>query len=1400
MAIVNSQRDVDLSTVLANSYINLTVTDGISPNGYWYYYTPANGNNTSLLSSVTPYHWGNVLPLAGAASTMIIDGTMPWITESWDGANTKYHGGCIEYIGPGVNDITDEQEDDAFFFAHLGTLSTAPDDDIFYWDRAYEPFAGTDWEYYQYHAHSPTFYPNYENGRQVMGAGGYIDPADKAYGYMITTQVKSGGVTYSSVLGRIHTPSVGGAHNSHNDVTLPSPANKNYMPGGIMRGAGERFHAFYITANGADWDFLTRTYTDAAQSFGAQTLIGTFDLANPTFNPSANEQSQYPVRASCGAAFGARIYFPVILNNVSSGFDLEIWSFNSLDTIAGGSLTRQVLVSGATARPDCFCATLGTTALYVLFTDVANGGTDLWKYDGTTWSSQGSFLTNNSADPIRVHGFEFNSQDFRWYALLSGTASGGGTYLGPGLYSFELDDAFTGYAHLDYDATNNSFVERGVLTAGYLKYTPSVATLTRVNDTEPQAIAADTQILNYTQPNNQWFNRKSVGFGGKDFYYHSITLQDGRRFACGQVTDNAGNQGGPGSGDFLISVYTADLSSAVHLAAGTSGDDYLTGCWEDTANRRIYMTGYCKGAVVPKGDIWIHGWCRNLSDGGNAMEWRDMAVDSNGNVYLIGSHDAGWLIIAKYDSNYNIKWQREIGDGSSFTDVGLGVAVDADDGVYFCGETQEQGQGLKDALLFKMDGDGNLVWAKVYGNASDNSATSVTCVLDGTDIRVVISIVTGTDTVFLVTDDAGTIVEQNKVTGLKVNRVRPNQTDATSGRFLFAGNDGGGTTKGLVGMCEINSASRFVQWLSSVDATDEVNIKDMINTDVADSAGEGAHYVLCGNIEDNGLIMQLYADENGAGSWTITKNWAKTMDLNPLAVANCHCSFNSITSTPYTGDIAIYVAGSAMGPVVPAMGMEECILLQFSDSGDLIWQNGFGHDMDEKFVTISMDSLNRNIIAAGWSESHSSSRDAIFFRADKNGFGTGIYNLTSSGTAPYYYNKSTYAVIANVDTFAQETAPADTAGGLTATAYDPGIEISDYLARDFDGAFGANGVFTGIIAYFDLDKFQDYLNSDEYRRQAADRCDPLIYVSDVNLIGGFYQFATVGDGSADDGNIFGYDIIRHSDGTVWAIGQTSGDITKYNTGLSGVYDYLLIELDPATGELEFYQNGTEKDEETYALTELANGKIAFVGRTTGTLGGTPTGGYDIFLGIWDLASETAEYYQIGSGLDDVAVNVHDLGSNTLAVVYFTNGAVGGSVNTGSQDIGVIKFNYSTDVWGTAYQTGSTTSELFEQNGKPSALLSNDRIAITASSAGVFADDSITYGFLDVCLAILNLSTGEWRKYQLGTTANEISSSASRAGDTLLLGGNAGGSFDDDIDAIFVEFDALEGLVGRTSSV
>lgn len=1386
MAIINPAKSV----AITSGYLNLPITAGISTNGYWYLYIPATPGNTGLFSKIKPYRFGTALPLAGGATQMTINGTMPFISETWNGTPTNYHGGCIEWIGPGINDVTNAKEDDAFFFAHQGTLSTTPANNTMYWDRAFDPEAGFEWQYYQYHQHSPTFYATYENGRQTISGNGYIDPNDKAFGYMITTRVSVSGTNYSSVLARVHTPSVGGAHNSHNDQTLPTIANRNYLPCGILRGVGERFHCFYITANGSQWELLNRTYTDAAGAFTAQVSLGIYDFADPLFNPGANQQSQYPFRASCGVSYGARIYFPVIMNNATSGFDLEIWSFNSLDTIAGGSLVRQVLATGLTVRPDCYVANYGTEKIHAIYSDIANGGTRVWEYDGVTWTNIGAFLTNSAANPLRIHGFFFNTEDFKYYALLSGTAAGGGTYTGPGLYTFEFDNPFLGYDHLDYDYTTNAFIKRGPLELGYLEWNNVEGKYTKYTTAEPQAIAANLNIMTYQQPPNQWFNRNQVGFGGKDFYYHTITLRDGRRFAVGQITDNPENVGVPESGDFLVSIYSPDLKSALHFAAGTTGDDYLTGVWESQTSTKVWMTGYCKGLVVPKYDVWIHGWCRNLSDGGSALEWHDMATDSLGNIYCVGAHDAGWLVLAKYDKNYVIQWQKRLGDNSSFSDIGRGIVVDSTDNIYIAGSTEEVGAGSSDALLIKINSDGDILFAKAYGDINANSANSVCIVRKNTTDYVVMGVVTGTDTIFVVTDTSGTIVEQNLVNNLTVNRVRHNQSTPTAGRFLFAGTN---STQGRFGMCEIISTSgRMVQWISSLTSLNTIVAYDIANTD-AGSGGLSVGYAVCGSDGTNGLMLKVLVDEI-AGVYTVSSYWQK--NIADSIIKAMHVT-NYTETTRY-----IYGVGTTDNSGIAPMGMHEGLMTKWAASdGTLDHQNVLGHDMDEQLVAVMPDFTGRNMIAAGWSESHSDSRDAIFFRYDKNGFGTGRYTYSETGTMPYFYNKSSLAVTTNTSTLGSISAPTDIDPSYDTNTYVPFIEPSDYLSRDFDGPIGADGLFNFIIAYLDLDLLQEWLNGPTYKAAVA-RGDKVIYFDDVSAIGGFYQAATVGDGSADDGNMFGYDVIQHSNGKIYAIGQTSGDITMTNPGTSGVYDYLLVELDPATNELKFYQNGGDKDEETYALTELADGRIAYVGRTTGDLASPNQGGYDIFLGIFDPTTETSDYYSIGSGLDDAGVNVHDLnnGSNELVVVYFTYGSLTGTTNAGSQDIGVIRFNYVTDTWGTAYQTGSNTSELYLQQGKPSALISNDRVAITTSSVGVFADDALTYGYLDVCVAILYLVTGEWKKYQVGTTSNEVASSLSAFGDTLLIGGNQGGSFTDDIDAIFVEFDALEATVGISSSI
>jgi hypothetical protein len=595
-------------------------------------------------------------------------------------------------------------------------------------------------------------------------------------------------------------------------------------------------------------------------------------------------------------------------------------------------------------------------------------------------------------------------------------------------------------------------------------------------------------------------------------------------------------------------------------------------------------------------------------------------------------------------------------------------------------------------------------------------------------------------------------------------------------------------------MAEVLSAGNNIKWISGFNSAGNIAATDIANTNAA-AAGLNAGFVVCGNDDTSGFVIKINVDEI-AGNFTITSLWQKNL---------ADSMFSAMTVSPYTDtEKYAYVVGTTDNSGIAPMGMDEGLMTSWAvNDGTLAHQNVFGHDMDEQWGSVIPDSTGRNIIVAGWSQSHSDSRDAIFFRYDKHGFGTGVYNLTAAGVMPYFYNASSLVTSTNSAVIDSVVTPVNSSAGYSAEIYSTTMENSEYLSRDFDGAFGPSGVFTMIIAYLDLDLLQGWLNSATYKEAIA-RGDKVIYFTadEAQQLGGFYQIATVGDGSTDDGSIFGYDIIEHSNGKIYAIGQTSGDITKTNTGVSGTYDYLLVELDPVTDQIEFYQNGTDDDEETYALTELSNGKIAYVGRTSGTLASPNEGGYDVFLGIFDPTTELSDYYSIGSGLDDAALNVHDLnsGSNDLAIVYFSYGSLGTATNSGSQDLGVIKFNYATETWGTAWQTGSETSEIYLQQGKPSALLSNERIAITTSSVGVFADDAVTYGYLDVCLAILNLVTGEWSKFQVGTTSNEVASSCAVFGDTLLISGNAGGSFTDDIDAIFVEFDAQEGLSGRISSI
>lgn len=614
-------------------------------------------------------------------------------------------------------------------------------------------------------------------------------------------------------------------------------------------------------------------------------------------------------------------------------------------------------------------------------------------------------------------------------------------------------------------------------------------------------------------------------------------------------------------------------------------------------------------------------------------------------------------------------------------------------------------------------------------------------------------------------------------------------------------------------------------------------------------------------------------------------------------------------------------------------------MLNDSD-GSLAWANTLGHmGQDDINKTMVWDAHDRNFVTVGSSTSHSVGEDGILFRLWKDGFGTGVYHTDVSTSNAYYYDSSyiyptsfTFAGEYDSNTFPNTSlSTLQVSAGLSASLIDNG---DNTVHVEYNGSYGANGLFTGFVAAVDQSDLQDFKNTEQFISESQEG-------KIVHRVGNdffkVWQVSTVGDATADDGNIFAYDVIKSRDQEYYyAGGQVSGNIAKTNTGQSGVYDYTLFQWDIASKNFRFWQNGTALDEEIYAITELTgtallitdppvagqgrqsgtvewtpdtagtyyyqcglhsvmggqlvvtdtqagtntysisvtapnslaynmsgsdrngtinsaasnptitidtgdtvrfqinssghpfylqtapgtggskNGHIAFCGRTTGQLGtdiGSPDsdtplfGGYDLFLGIFDPNAWTAEYYNQGSGFNDKAMNVHDLHPkipNTLALTYTSFGSVNQSTTFGSEDIGVITFNYDNDSWSKGFQIGSETSEEIDQNGKPSTLLSDGRLAVVCNTAGTFADDTITYGSKDMGLGIFNFdSDGSgnykgWSKYQIGSGSSDFSYSIDNNGSTYLITGYSEATWDKSVSGVFVEFDPERNLLGKSA--
>ncbi len=196
----------------------------------------------------------------------------------------------------------------------------------------------------------------------------------------------------------------------------------------------------------------------------------------------------------------------------------------------------------------------------------------------------------------------------------------------------------------------------------------------------------------------------------------------------------------------VLDVRTAlgTTDTAWGVATDGAGNIYVAGDTVDTLPGEDKAGG--RDAFIAKFDgngnrLWAHLLGSTADDTA-----RGIAVDANGNAFIVGSSNGGQLplqaprqsvdfFIAKYDTNGVRQWVRQ--DGSAGWDYAHGVAVDATGNAYMTGTVEgnfdassNPGVGY-DAFVAKYGGNGNRIWFSRLASKGPDEARAVAVSRDG---------------------------------------------------------------------------------------------------------------------------------------------------------------------------------------------------------------------------------------------------------------------------------------------------------------------------------------------------------------------------------------------------------------------------------------------------------------------------------------------------------------------------------------------------------------------------------------------------------------------------------------------------------------------------------------------
>jgi hypothetical protein len=227
---------------------------------------------------------------------------------------------------------------------------------------------------------------------------------------------------------------------------------------------------------------------------------------------------------------------------------------------------------------------------------------------------------------------------------------------------------------------------------------------------------------------------KTIGGSNEDRAYSIVQSSDG-----GYVIAGSTRSFGAGSDD----IYLVKLDSSGNVVwTKTIGGSYEDFAWSiiQSSDGGYVVAGYT-GSFGSGGDIFVV----KLDSSGNVVWAKTIGGnDSESAFSIIQSSDGGYVVaggveisrtydfdmyITKLDSSGNVQWAKTIGGSSG--DEANSIIQSSDGGYVVAGNTRSFGAGDVDIFIVKLDGSGNVVWAKTIGGSNEDVARSIIRSSDG---------------------------------------------------------------------------------------------------------------------------------------------------------------------------------------------------------------------------------------------------------------------------------------------------------------------------------------------------------------------------------------------------------------------------------------------------------------------------------------------------------------------------------------------------------------------------------------------------------------------------------------------------------------------------------------------